>query len=495
MKKILLFIIMILTLGVTGVYALESNVTSISVKEKSSTIIVDEPTVTNNSINAKVTFKNVGDYVIFTLGLDIDTSLYTIESVTDNNQSEHIKTTYTVVDNKVEMKLEYESELTTSMDLDDIIITINIKDKDGNSDIVVINPGTDDNIIKYITILGISTLTLTGLILLRKKKTIIGVILLIAIIPTMVIAEEKMNLSVSLEKDDIKVGYDVVFNGGDGATGSTDTKLCYFGEPCTLPENNFEKEGKGFAGWATSINGEIVFLDEEEVENLIAGGEYNLYAVWSDIITYPYGKTKETVVTGDIVTINDTEEFYVLKHDGDNLVLLAHYNLKVGNIYNMSGTKSGEYTSSDPGYGRQSSDCKGYVLGVMKPRNGTVAFSSEDYWDEKVGTDYPGSYCVISSGTNCAYVYDSNSNIYQYVNNYKTYLENIGVNVLEARLMSLEESSAFSNVNNMAWRETSYWLGSAYPGSLIWSVGSDNSIGYMNYNVESSSGVRPVIII
>ena len=491
MKKILLLIIMVLALGVTGVYALESNVTSISVKEKSSTIIVEEPTVTNNSIDAKVTFKNVGDYVIFTLGLDIDSSLYTIESVEDNNVSEHIKTTYNVVDNKIEMKLEYESALTTSMDLDDITITINIKDKEGNSETVVINPGTGDNVIKYITILGVSVLGLSGLILLRKKKTILGVILLIAIIPTIVIAEEKKTLNVSLEKDDIKVGYDVVFNGGDGSTGTTQTKLCYFGETCTLPENSFENEGKTFVGWATSINGEVVYLDEGEVENLAPGGEYNLYAIWSSVI-YPAGKNKTTVEVGDIVTI-DTEEFYVLKHDGNDLILLSHYNLNVGSNKKPGATE-----------GIQDSEVKG--LGSSGNIYGTVAFSSTNYWDGKVGSDYPGTYCssnTYTAGTNCAYVYDSNSNLKTYVDSYKTYLEGQGATIKEARLLRVEEAfelgcgNGASNCNNAPSfiKETSYWLGSASGSLGVWMVYSYGDFDHNYYSDYSFFGVRPVIII
>ena len=45
-------------------------------------------------------------------------------------------------------------------------------------------------------------------------------------------------------------------------------------------------------------------------------------------IVYPDGKTKETTTTGDLVKIG-TEEFYVIKHDGDDLILLSHYNLNL----------------------------------------------------------------------------------------------------------------------------------------------------------------------
>ena len=380
MKKILL-IITIFLLGITNVYALEGNVTSITIKEKSSTIIVEEPSVTNNNIDAKVTFKNVGDYVIFTLGLDIDFNLYTIESVIYNNESEHIKTTYEVVEDKIEMKLEYKSALTTSMDLDDIEITINLKDKDGNNETLIVNPGTVDNIIKYISILGISLLGLSSLVLLRKKKTALGLILLIAIIPTIVVAEDKMKLNVELSKDDIKVGYDVVFNGGTGATGETETKLCYFGEECTLPANEFEKENSNFAGWAIEVDGEAIYLDEAGVTNLAPGGEYELFAVWNELVckkvtdatnlhkvecettnkgcyaagytgnnsTITYGTIVEgTPKAGDAydckVTTDGgyTERFYYVGSDGDNSILIYYTN--------MNNQTSYAYNSSNQNY-------------------------------------------------------------------------------------------------------------------------------------------------
>ena len=216
----------------------------------------------------------------------------------------------------------------------------------------------------------------------------------------------------------------------------------------------------------------------------------------SDAIVYPTGKTKDTVVTGDIVTIG-TEEFYVVKHDGDDLVLLAHYNLKVGNIYNSSGTKTGEYTSSDDGYGRQNSNAKGYISGASS-YNGTVAFSvapKNNYWNGKVGTNYPGDYCISESKTNCAYVYDSNSAIYQYINSYKNYLQGQGVTIKEARLMSLEESNAFRIEKPSAWKETSYWLGTTRSIFLIWFAYSDDYFGTDYFSNEGTLGIRPVIVI
>lgn len=212
-----------------------------------------------------------------------------------------------------------------------------------------------------------------------------------------------------------------------------------------------------------------------------------------NVVVYPKGKTKATVETGEIVKIKD-EEFYVVKRDGDDLVLIAHYNLKIGGIYGgVSGnwSKIGEYATTDTGYGLQSSDVKGWLQGVNSS-NGALTFSNTNYWKGKVGSIYSNSYCTNINGKNCTYVYDSNSNLYQYVQNYKTYLGNI---VKEARLMTLEEATLFQSINQTAWKETSYWLGSPYNGNRVWRVLSDGHYGYSYYDDLMACGIRPVIII
>ena len=233
----------------------------------------------------------------------------------------------------------------------------------------------------------------------------------------------------------------------------------------------------------------------------------------SSVVVYPEGKDKSTVVVGDLVKIG-SEEFYVVSNDtaSDKLTLLSHYNLKVGNIYDSDWTKIGEYSSSDDGYGLQSSEVKGYVDGASS-WNGGVAFSSTNYWYGKVGEglDYPGSYCssnTYTSGTNCVYVYDSNSNLKTYVDSYKTYLEGKGATIKSARLLKVEEAFELG-CNTSSWtcnsapafvKETSYWLGSAYSPStrspfFVWYVQSNGVFTYDYYNDDSQFGVRPVIVI
>ena len=71
-------------------------------------------------------------------------------------------------------------------------------------------------------------------------------------------------------------------------------------------------------------------------------------------VRYPTGKTKTQLVITDIIKIGD-QEFYFLKYDGDHIVLLAKYNLKVGGIYNTNHSKVRDYASTDEGYGLQCS--------------------------------------------------------------------------------------------------------------------------------------------
>ena len=236
--------------------------------------------------------------------------------------------------------------------------------------------------------------------------------------------------------------------------------------------NNCQKEGSIPAG--SQVNGNT----GEEVINPI---------------TYPEGKDKSTVVTGDIVKINN-EEFYVVKHNGNNLILIARYNLNVGD-YKLS-------TATD---GIQNSQVRGNY--ANSSAYGTVSFSNSNYWDGKVGSDYPGTYCsdiTYTQGTTCAYVYDSNSNLYQYVQAYKTYLEGLGARVLEARLLRIEEAYELG-CGNESWNcssapsfiyETSFWLGSPRGNTgLVWNIASSDGFDSTGNSNPVTYGVRPVIVI
>ena len=149
----------------------------------------------------------------------------------------------------------------------------------------------------------------------------------------------------------------------------------------------------------------------------------------SNVIVYPEGKSRESLVPGDLINIGP-EEFYVVRRNGEDLVLLSHYNLKVGYITNESGNILGEYTSNDLGYGKQDSNMRGKVF-TSNEYHGVVKFTKSNYWNGKIGNGlkYPGVICESVNGTNCAYVYDNNSLLFPYIESYKAYLEELGADI------------------------------------------------------------------
>ncbi len=213
-----------------------------------------------------------------------------------------------------------------------------------------------------------------------------------------------------------------------------------------------------------------------------------------------YGnKTRESVRVGDTIKI-DNEEFYVIKNDrtNDKITAISMYNLKVGDIYDNEGNKIGSYSNSDEGYGKQSIYAQGKVGDTNEKINGVVTFSDTNYWDGKVGEDleYKGKYCTYAGDSNCANVYDSNSNVYQYIESYKNYLTSLGVEIDEARLMTLEEKTNFISIlgYSSSFLQSSFWLATPTSSTGIWAVGtSDIFDGEASYD-SISCGVRPVIV-
>ena len=179
-----------------------------------------------------------------------------------------------------------------------------------------------------------------------------------------------------------------------------------------------------------------------------------------------------------------SECFYIISSTEETVTMLAKYNLYVGGEYNSSWTAYGEEAT-----GKQNSNMLGYVRG-QSIRKGTTKFSNTNYWSSTVSS-YP------------AYVYDSNSTLYSYVENYKTYLSTLGVTPIEARLITYEEleSLGCSGSDNSCseapeWvYATTYWSGSAYDAFNVWRVNRDGNFDFNSYDYGGRSGVRPVITI
>ncbi len=231
----------------------------------------------------------------------------------------------------------------------------------------------------------------------------------------------------------------------------------------------------------------------------------------TDTYTFPEGKTKDNLTVGDEVCIRG-ECFNFLYYDGTNnedIVMLTKYNLKVGNICknDISYTKIGEYTSSDPGYGLQSSEAKGWVDGASTV-NGTVAFSATNYWYDgsslkpEYGTSYPAD--VYDATNYKGAPSESNYSVAYYVDGYKTKLTEYGVTIKDTRLLTYAEATDSSiGCDASKWRcptngfitNTSFWLGSADINNSVWGVHSDGTFGRYFFDRVYSIGVRPVIVI
>ena len=183
------------------------------------------------------------------------------------------------------------------------------------------------------------------------------------------------------------------------------------------------------------------------------------------------------VVSGDINTEGSivaigNEQFYVFGKENGNVKLLSIYNLRVGNSWDGYNV-----TPLINVTGIQDSKARGQVVGGY-PFIGTTVFRDS-------GSTYSGS---IVEG---------------YVENYKTYLTNLGANISSARLILKEElenlgcsSSEYkcSSAPNWVYR-TSYWSGTAYDAHSMWGVNNNGRFGhYTSYN-DNILGVRPVIEI
>ena len=243
--------------------------------------------------------------------------------------------------------------------------------------------------------------------------------------------------------------------------------------------------------------------------------------------------------TGDTVRATktgiDNQDFYVVSTNASETVLLAKYNLLVGDTIHYTydeGTEEETYAhsslSSNSSYGLQSSTAKGWVEGDDANWIGVVPFSGTNYWDDSVcqytGTSWgctgnsnlKSEYATNGasySGNPYPYVYNSNLSSVapslDYTNGYglaqnngytiayyvEEYINTLGINGTGRLLTYEEEQTLASSNNSVVFNGTSYWLGSAINSSSVWSVGSDGHVYFVDFALGYYYGVRPVIVV
>ena len=230
------------------------------------------------------------------------------------------------------------------------------------------------------------------------------------------------------------------------------------------------------AGETRNLTITIEFIKDLTKEDLPTNSStislsYKLNFVQTDekVTSAGQGGNEKTYAVGDEFCL-ENECFYVIKDNGTTVDAFAKQNVNTES--NRQDAKANTLAfSEDNGYW---TDSEGNLL-------------------SKYGTSYPVN------------VFDSNSLLYEPVQNYKTYLKNtLGKTSVDARLITFEEliglgcnSNKYSCESAPSWvYSTWYWTASAYRNSRVWSVNPDGYFGSGTYLSNSGGyGLRPVITI
>ena len=209
-------------------------------------------------------------------------------------------------------------------------------------------------------------------------------------------------------------------------------------------------------------------------------------------VEVPAGEEKIVrLVSGDLNTVGSEiligeEPFYLMKVENNKVYLFAKYNLYVGNSYD--GSIVTPY--GDEATGIQHPDMRGYIGSGIRHGVDDFVYTKEMYWANRVDS-FP------------SYVYTEESKFYSYFENYKKYLEGLGVVVEIVRAISYEELVELGcnpDVNLCIgyapkWvYYTTYWTGSLGEIDKLWAVFADDG-GFIKNTYYAISGVKPIVEI
>ncbi len=329
-RIVLLFVVFLSLFGFSNATALEKNIviTDVAIKDKSETITVEEPALSNNDITSNITFNKTGDFATFELSLtNNESEKYKIESISDNNTNENIEIDYSFSEDYIDagglstvtIKLTYKNTLINvdKISIDDLTIKIYLVNEDGEGGEIIINPATSDALPFYLVILAVA---LAGLVLLFKNKKnkaikIGGILVALAIlfIPLATLAKEKYEVQIKFTDIDI-IGefetYNITINPGNGDEILV-VPVQYGNKLESLPANP-SKDGYDFDKWADD-NDNTVTSDTVITGPITVEAQYTIkhYAINYDLDggSLPDGKTNPSEYTiEDEVTINNPEK-------------------------------------------------------------------------------------------------------------------------------------------------------------------------------------------
>jgi len=341
---------------------------------------------------------------------------------------------------------------------------------------------------------------------------LLAVIVVLAII-AMIAIPIILNIINDTKKSSIERSKELYLDAVEQAIARKNLESSFNPTTCTVVENgnlscdvgdlNVETKGQ-----TPKVGGTITIQDGKITSNTLEfGGSNN-----STISKSCRAITGNGTAIGDIINCAG-EEFYVMENDGANIKMFARYNLNVGD-YLYPGAAVGIQNENVRGATLKDPACR--INGTCQnldemiqdenvPVYGTVKFSDTAYWGE-----YSGDI------SQTAFVYDSRSNVYKYIENYETYLKNQGVKSVDATILDyqylnqlqtkcLEGNCIFADGVDASYLEglilsTSYWMGQAICPYTMYGICLDDNCSttlnsYEQYSYDKAGGVRPLVII
>ena len=488
MKKVLLMIVAFLIIT-CKVYALDIDIESVSIRDKSDTIEVSNPVLEDSTINSNIVFNEVGDYVTYEIKLKNNSNEeLNIEDIKDNNENEFVVTRYGKDGLNLLVTLEYQKELTGTLELSDIEIEVTLD----NGEEVIINPKTFDNNMNLYMFLILFSLIAVAIIIKLKEKSIGALIVIIMIVPVMLMASSSFKINITFKSENI------VIANNDVVPDEPEPEPSYPIEFVSRQDENSISVGDEI-----SIAGEHFYVVSSTSEKTVMLSKYNLYV--GDVFDYDSNSQPAYTLNR---TLSSSDEGYGLQNE----LAIAQFWINGNNSYQ-------------------------YV--------GTVQFAATNYWDQSVivydgaNRNYTGPAGLLEeysvgdasyNGNPYPYVYRSNMNtaapenvynannhacaqnngytIAYFVENYVNKLKELGSpNTISGRLLSYEEATSLGCVESQysckntstpapAWvYNTGYWLGSVKSNANIWEIESNGSFGNIDLSYDAIRGVRPVIEI
>lgn len=276
-KLIFTFVFIFFTCISVSAKDLNISIEDVKIVEKSSSVTTSDIEFLENTVTSNINFSNKNDYVVFEVELKNNSSEdnYKILNITDNNNLDNLDITYEFNEdlkkgesNKFKVKILYKEKLVNqdSININDLMLTLNLMDDNGSTtDFKINNPTTGDGLLHYLVLLIIS---ITGLYFVRKKTRIkinnkkikagtLVLLLGLIILPFCVFANEKYQISLKfngIKLESEYLDYTVSFNTNGG--NNIDSREITYGQPIgELPEAL--KNGYTFNGWKDSEGNNI----------------------------------------------------------------------------------------------------------------------------------------------------------------------------------------------------------------------------------------------